>query len=330
MANLRELRDRVVSIKSTQKITKAMQVVSASKLRQAKLIAEKSLYAKEGLDSLTKNIIDNISEFTDPSVFNYVKDGNSHKIISGNKDLYIVFAGQRGLCGGFNSSIAKALDKKLSTEYNVFDKNHVEQNNINDEGNINNKKDFAIITVGAKAYSLLKNKYGNKIIEHFDIDKSYINEISSLIKDKIINMVNDQGFSNCYLYFNKFKNALLQEMTITQLLPISGKNFTSIPLDNNKENKQEVQDLIDNGSYEIESHNDLFTHFISTYISYNISYSFASSVAGEEGARMSAMDNATRNADDLINQLTLSLNRSRQAIITTELTEIISGAEAIN
>lgn len=287
MASLKQLRNRVKSIKSTQKITKAMQVIAASKLKKIKDQAENLNDYSEVL----KNIMIAIS--------------NSGKLIDlpeSNKRFFfkdfdlpyllVVMTSERGLCGGFNSAVIKKVKSDLS-EFTA------------------KGKGVKLLIVGKKGYDAFKNKYLELIESYYNISRDSYEAVAIQLRDKIISMVEKEEIGACYMYYNWFKNAMAQVITREQVLPISNGNQTQLNFDYEYEGAGLIHDIIN------------------LYIGGQINYGLLQNKASEEGARVTAMDNATRNAGELIQSLTLKLNRSRQAIITTELTEIISGAEAL-
>lgn len=292
MSGLKQLRNRIKSIKSTKKITKAMQVVSASKLRKVKDKAEDFDYYSSVLGGIMSDVRLN-AKFIELTLDELKFFNNSNEKSS---CLLVVMTSERGLCGSFNSQIVKAVKADIAK----FRAQDIQ---------------VKILVIGKKGYDALKGSYSDLIIENYNVEKENFLPISIQIKEKIINLVKAEEVDSCYLYYNWFKNALSQVMTKRQFLPV-------------EEQKEEVIKENQHSNYEYEGVN-LITTLIDLYITGVIKYGFLQNKASEEAARMTAMDNATRNASDLIDKLTLKLNRSRQAIITTELTEIISGAEAL-
>ena len=291
MASLDDLKKRITSVKSTQKITKAMKMVAAAKLRKAQEGAEKGRPYSDKMN----NIILNLSEkITDPE--------NSPKLLSGTGSdkvhLCVVMTSDRGLCGGFNSNIIKKA--KL-----YFQK-------INDEG-----KELKIITVGSKGYDQLKRIYEKNIIEKVSFKES--KNINYFDADKvgkiIIDKFNNNEFDVCTIFYNQFKNVISQIPQQQQLIPL--------------DKKRDEEDLSED-SYEFEPEEDeILSYLLPKNISTQIFKAMLENSASEQGSRMSAMDNATRNAGEMVDKLTIEYNRSRQAAITKELIEIISGAESL-
>lgn len=292
MSGLKQLRNRVKSIKSTQKITKAMQLVSAAKLKKIKDLASDMEYYSSEL----KVIMQKVSQ-----------DGNNLDISAENMmfftetseklpHLLVVMTSDRGLCGNFNSSIIKKLEQDI--------------NQMRSEG-----RNLKLLIIGQKGFRALSLRY-NEMIEEFYDDFKDSEDLAILIKNKILSLVKNGDFGSCSIYYNKFKNAITQIPTREDVLPIK--------VDYNKQHNNSSY----HQKYDYEGEN-FIEKSVDLYIAGILNYALMQSKISQEGARMSAMDNATRNAGELIDELTLKLNRSRQAIITTELTEIISGAEAL-
>jgi len=294
MPSLDDLKKRIGSVKSTQKITKAMKMVAAAKLRRAQESAESS---RPYSDSM-KDLIESISKGYSPT-------STDRNLLTGDeKDqthLLILFTSERGLCGGFNSTVTKALKDKI---------NELENNN----------KNIKIICVGKKGYDILKRQFSEKITEVIDMravkSVSYID--AKNIADKIIKMFFDGDFDVCSIFYNKFKSVISQIPTEQQVIPVANDN------DNETENEKK------DDFFEFEpGESEILEELLPLNFTIQIFKALLESAASEQGARMSAMDNASRNASDMIDNLTLFYNRSRQAVITKELIEIISGAEAV-
>ena len=294
MPSLDDLKKRIGSVKSTQKITKAMKMVAAAKLRRAQESAESS---RPYSDSM-KDLIESIS-------IGYSPTSTDRNLLTGDeKDqthLLILFTSERGLCGGFNSTVTKALKDKIK---------ELENNN----------KNIKIICVGKKGYDILKRQFSEKITEVIDMravkSVSYID--AKNIADKIIKMFFDGDFDVCSIFYNKFKSVISQIPTEQQVIPVAN--------DNDNETVNEKKDDF----FEFEpGESEILEELLPLNFTIQIFKALLESAASEQGARMSAMDNASRNASDMIDNLTLFYNRSRQAVITKELIEIISGAEAV-
>ena len=292
MPSLDDLKKRITSVKSTQKITKAMKMVASAKLRKAQENAEKGRPFSEKMNNMILNLSNSIPD----------KENASKFLVGSGKDnvhLCVVITADRGLCGGFNTNICRKAK-------NYFEK-------ILKEG-----KTLKIFTVGSKGNDQLKRAYGKYIIEKINyknIKKITYKEAEDVGK-KIIKLFNESQFDVCKIFYNKFKNVITQEPQEQQIIPIENlKNKDEKKLENFYEFEPEEKEILD----------DLLPRNIST----QIFKAFLENAASEQGSRMTAMDNATRNAGDLVDKLTITYNRSRQAAITKELIEIISGAESL-
>ena len=292
MPSLDDLKKRIKSVKSTQKITKAMKMVAAAKLRKAQESAEKGRPYSEKMQNIILNLTKSINDTQ-----------NAPKLLVGTgedkKYLCVVLTADRGLCGGFNSNICKLAKSNFKK--------------ILSEG-----KELKIITVGSKGLDQIKREYGNYVIKKFSFkDKKQIsfNE-ADIIGQEIINLFNKNEFDKCILFYNNFKNVITQIPQAQQIIPAEKEQS-----DNNDEK------LI---SYEFEPDEDeILEDLLPKNISTKVFKALLENAASEQGSRMTAMDNATRNAGDLVDKLTINYNRSRQASITKELIEIISGAESL-
>ncbi len=292
MPSLKDLRNRITSVKSTQKITKAMKMVAAAKLRKAQENAEKSRLYSEKMNEIISNLK---SSITDQS--------SAPRLLIGNNDnkrfLCVIMTADRGLCGGFNSNICKK-----SKEY---------INNL-----LKDNREVKIITVGSKSFDQMKRNYGNYIIEKLTFKNQREIKVTDAqkISNKIISMFHKNEFDVCTIFYSKFKSVISQEPIVQQIIPVKNVNNNDrITNDQNYEYEPDQEEILDS----------LLPKNITTQIFKGL----LENAASEQGARMSAMDNATRNAGDLIEKLTINYNRSRQAVITKELIEIISGAETL-
>ena len=291
MASLDDLRKRIVSVKSTQKITKAMKMVAAAKLRKAQESAERGRPYSEKMQNIILNLTESIS---DPS--------NAPKLLVGNGKeqtyLCVVMTSDRGLCGGFNTNICRLAK-------NYFLK-------VLKEG-----KTLKIITIGSKGHDQLKREYSKYIVQKLsfkDKKKISFNEADDVGKI-IIDLFDKNEFDKCILFYNNFKNVMTQIPQAQQIIPAEKK-------ENSKKN--------DEVFYEFEPDEDeILEDLLPKNISTQVFKAFLENSASEQGSRMTAMDSATRNAGDLVKSLTIVYNRSRQAAITKELIEIISGAESL-
>ena len=291
MPSLDDLKKRIKSVKSTQKITKAMKMVAAAKLRKAQENAEKGRPYSQKMQNIILNLTRSIS---DPQ--------NAPKLLVGTgidkTHLCVVLTADRGLCGGFNSNIcklAKSSFKKILSE----------------------GKNLKIITVGSKGLDQIKREYEKYIVKKFSFkDKKQITfKEAEIIGNEIINLFNKNEFDKCVLFYNNFKNVITQIPQAQQIVPAD-----KTPIKENEENL----------AYEFEPEEDeILEDLLPKNISTQVFKAFLENAASEQGSRMTAMDNATRNAGDLVDKLTINYNRSRQASITKELIEIISGAESL-
>ena len=291
MASLDDLKKRIASVKSTQKITKAMKMVAAAKLRRAQESAEKGRPYSEKMNNVILNLSSGISD-----------KENAPKLLSGTGNdkihLCVVMTSDRGLCGGFNSNIIKKAKSYFSQ--------------ILSEG-----KELKIITVGSKGNDQLKRMYGDKIIENISFKES--KNANYFDADKVGKIVIDKfessEFDICIIFYNQFKNVITQIPKAQQIIPLNSED--------SEENTSEE-------SYEFEPDEDeILNNLLPKNISTQIFKAMLENSASEQGSRMSAMDNATRNAGEMVDKLTIQYNRSRQAAITKELIEIISGAESL-
>ncbi len=292
MPTLDDLKKRIKSVKSTQKITKAMKMVAAAKLRKAQENAENGRPYSQKMQNIILNLTKSIN---DPQ--------NAPKLLVGTgKDkiyLCVVLTADRGLCGGFNSNIcrlAKINFKKILSE----------------------GKELKIITVGTKGLDQIKREYGKYLIKKFTFKnkKQITFSEAEIIGNEIIDLFEQNQFDKCILFYNNFKNVITQIPQAQQIIP--AENISST-------------DKVENQtSYEFEPEEDeILEDLLPKNISTQVFKAFLENAASEQGSRMTAMDNATRNAGELVDKLTINYNRSRQASITKELIEIISGAESL-
>ena len=293
MPNLKELKNRISSVKSTRKITSAMKMVAASKLRRAQDLAESSRVYADSLSFILSSLAGNTKNSSDlPEILT----GRENSKIS----LLIINSSDRGLCGGFNSNLFRNAKDWISEQQ--------------EKG-----KSVKIITVGKKASSFYR-KTDLDVIANFDDlnsnDKQL--QVSEEIKNKIMELFENNEIDEVSILFNKFVSVIAQEPTYQSLIPLS-----------NDEADEEVTDT-SNAVFEFEpDKNELLEYLVPRNFLTQIYRSVLESSASEHAARMTSMDNATRNAGDMIDGLTLTYNRTRQAFITKELIEIISGAEAV-
>ncbi len=288
MPSLKDLRNRIASVKATQKITKAMQMVAAAKLRRAQMAAEAARPFAERMEKVLAGISGGFSGTKPPLL-----GGTGGDAVQ----LLIVCTAERGLCGAFNSSIARlARDKALELQA---------------EG-----KTVKILCVGRKGYDLLKRQFGAQIIEVIELrgvrQLGFGN--ADEIGRKVIDLFEKGEFDVATLFFSRFRSVIAQIPTALQIIP------AELP---GEAGQAHVH-------YETEPEpNELLAELLPRNISVQVFRALLENAASEQGARMSAMDNATRNAGEMIKKQTLKYNRTRQAMITKELIEIISGAEAL-
>jgi len=293
MASLDDLKKRISSVKSTQKITKAMKMVAAAKLRRAQESAEKGRPYSEKMNNIILNLSGGISD----------KQSAPKLLVGTGEDkvhLCIVLTSDRGLCGGFNSNIIKKA--KLFFQ-KILDKN----------------KTLKIITVGSKGYDQLKRVYKDNIIDKISFKESknsnYID--AEKVGKIIIENFEKKEFDVCTIFYNQFKNVITQIPQEQQIIPL-------------KISEKKKDDSLSEDTYEFEPEEDeILSNLLPKNISTQIFKAMLENAASEQGSRMSAMDNATRNAGEMVDKLTIEYNRSRQAAITKELIEIISGAESL-
>ncbi|MGB4106454.1 MAG: F0F1 ATP synthase subunit gamma [Alphaproteobacteria bacterium] len=320
MPSLRDYRDRIKSVKSTRKITSAMKMVAASKLKKAQLQAQASqpyaIAMAEMLGRVAKNVV--------------IGPGSS-KLLAGTgsdqRHLVVVVSADRGLCGGFNANVVKEARRMIRELLEL-------------------KKDVYVICAGRKARDLLTREFRGRIWDSFTgitgknrVEFADVNKVTELVLDKF----NAGEFDICTLIYNEYKSILTQKPTRQQLIPFKLPDEEDIQKEKEKMAKAEaakqgmrrkkVEEVVETGPvspYDFEpEEGQILATLLPRNIGVQIFRALLDSAAGEQAARMTAMDSATRNAGDMINKLTLKYNRARQAYITKELIEIISGAEAL-
>ncbi|MEQ8824005.1 MAG: F0F1 ATP synthase subunit gamma [Filomicrobium sp.] len=297
MPSLKDLRNRINSVKATRKITKAMQMVAAAKLRRAQEAAEASRPYAERMDTVLANLAKGVAN----------PEGASPLLVGTGKDethLLVMMTAERGLCGGFNTNIAKLV--------------RADARRLLDEG-----KTVKILAVGRKGADNLKRDHGSLIKDRVSLAglKSIGFEQAAEVADKVMAGFAAGEFDVCTMYFSEFQSVIAQKPTGLQLIP------ANLP---EAEEDDKADASAADAAYEYEPEEDvILDQLLRRNISTQIFRGLLENAASEQGARMSAMDNATRNASDMIDSLTLSYNRQRQAQITKELIEIISGAEAL-
>ena len=296
MPNLKDLKGRIESVKSTRKITSAMKMVAAAKLRRAQEAAEAARPYALRMDRMLSSVANSISS---------VPGGPKMLVGTQKNDSYllIAFTADRGLCGGFNSSIIRHVRFRAR------------------ELKANGKKVF-LMCVGRKAHDVLKREFSDDVLELFTGigRRGVIYTEGAEVAQKVSQLFEEEQFDVCSIVFNKFKSAMTQIVTEQQLIPFSPEESES-GVENNKNS---------NADYIFEpDEEDILSDLLPQNLSIQLFQAMLESAASEHGARMAAMDSATRNAGDMIDGLTLTYNRTRQAFITKELIEIISGAEAL-
>ena len=292
MPSLKDLRNRIASVKATRKITKAMQMVAAAKLRRAQEAAEAARPYSQRMGAVLANIAATVDGDDAPRLMAGTGKSDTH--------LLVVCTAERGLCGGFNSSIAKKAREAVLR--------------LQKEG-----KTVKIICVGKKGYDILRRDFSSLIIDRVDLrDVKRVGFADAdAIGKKVIALFDAGEFDVCTLFYSEFQSVVSQIPTGLQIIPA-------------KAGDGHAEDAGSSAIYEYEPDPaSILEDLIPRNISVQVFRALLENAASEQGARMSAMDNATRNAGDMIDKLTISYNRQRQAQITKELIEIISGAEAL-
>ncbi len=292
MANLKDLRNRIASVQSTQKITKAMKMVAASKLRRAQEAAEAARPYAEHMENVLASLASSM-----------VGQPGGPRLLAGTgKDqvhLVVVATSERGLCGGFNTNIVKGARAKIAS--------------LIAEG-----KDVKIVTIGKKGAASLRREYSSRIVKHFDM--SHVKRLAygdaAPITEYLLAAFDNGEFDVCSLFYAKFQSALTQIVTDQQMIPASYDAEMTVDLGG--------------AAYDYEpDETEILEALLPRNLGVQIYRALLENAASEQGSRMTAMDSATRNAGDMIDSLRTTYNRTRQAVITNELIEIISGAEAL-
>jgi F-type H+-transporting ATPase subunit gamma len=290
MASLKDMRVRLASTKATQKITKAMQMVAASKLRRAQMAAEAARPYAERMEKVLGNIASSVTDL-----------GSAPRLLAGTGQdqvhLLVVCTAERGLCGAFNSSIVRLARERANT--------------LMGQG-----KQVKFLCVGRKGFDQLKRVYERQIVEVVELRVKTLGfGHAEGVGQKILDLYEKGEFDVCTLFFSRFKSVISQIPTALQIIPpvFEAPKADAAPI---------VYD------YEPDEL-DILTELLPRNISVQVFRALLENAASEQGARMSAMDNATRNAGEMIRKQTITYNRTRQAMITKELIEIISGAEAL-
>ena len=303
MPSLKDLRNRIRSVRSTQKITRAMQMVSAAKLRRAQEAAEQARPYSERMGRMLASVAANL-----PSL-----EGAPPLMVGNGRDevhLVVVLTAERGLCGAFNSSVVRAARRHIRA--------------LREDG-----KQVKILAVGKKGNDSLRRDLSRDIIDYITLREVRTIGFANAheIATRLIQLFEEGAFDVCTIFYNAFKSVVAQELTRQQLIPLPR------PDEGEAQAPQAGADAapdLGGAIYEFEpEEEELLADLVPRNLSVQIFKALLESVAAEQAARMTAMDNATRNAGDMIDKLTLNYNRTRQAAITKELIEIVSGAEAL-
>ncbi|HKR93191.1 F0F1 ATP synthase subunit gamma [Novosphingobium sp.] len=291
MASLKELKGRINSVKSTQKITKAKQMVAAAKLRKAQAAAEAARPYAARLAKVMGSLASKITV-----------SGNSPRLLAGTGSdqvhLLVVANSDKGLCGAFNSNIVRAARAKARE--------------LEEQG-----KTVLFYLVGRKGRAVIRREYPKQIAHMFDtthVREPGFNEAET-VANELVAMYEQGKFDIAHLFYAKFRSALVQEPTSQQIIPVPAPTASPVAADAVTEYEPDEEEIL--------------AALLPRYLKTQLFGALLENSASEQGASMTAMDNATRNAGDLIQKLTIQYNRSRQAAITTELVEIIAGAEAL-
>lgn len=289
MSNLKDLRLRRKAIISTKKITKAVGMIAASKLKKNREIAEKYMLYAEGMYDFLQNLIKyNISDIDNLPLL---------KAQANSTYLLVIISSNRGLCGGFNMNLIKFVKSEIKKYQNLG-------------------KEIKIVCIGIKGYEILKSsEYSDLIIKHYILNKLTYERCFE-VRDYILNIFEKNEFDHCNIYYNQSKNLIIQEAKMKQIIPAIANESEEINMQSGEimfEPKAEV----------------ILEKLLPVNINVQIFNALLESATSEEKSRMTAMDQATRNANDIIEKLALKINRSRQEMITTELIEIIASAEIV-
>jgi F-type H+-transporting ATPase subunit gamma len=292
MPSLKEFRNRIASVKSTQKITKAMQMVAAAKLKRAQAQAEAARPYAERMARVIANLASAVSGDSAPVLLRGTGKDQVH--------LLVVMTSERGLCGGFNTQIVRAARDKIDELLKAG-------------------KTVKILAVGKKGRDQLRRLHGDKIVKYVDLS-SFRNigaDAAGVVREALLELYAEGAFDVATLFFSRFKSVISQVPTALQLIPARAPEGVTPP---------DLKGAV----YEYEpSEEEILEALLPRYLNGQVLQALLENQAGFYGAQMSAMDNATRNAGDMIRKLSIRYNRQRQANITKELIEIISGAEAL-
>ncbi|MCD6188461.1 MAG: ATP synthase F1 subunit gamma [Desulfuromusa sp.] len=288
MPSLKDIKKRISSVKSTQQITKAMKMVAAAKLRKAQEAAVSARPYAEKLQAVMSNLAQR-------------EEADSHPLLSQRgtgRALIVLMTADRGLCGGFNASVSKEAERLIRQNEQGFDA-------------------IDLMIIGRKGRDFLKSRVGDnitKVYENITADATY--KTAQLIGQEVVDAYSEEKYDAVYVIYNAFQSAIVQIVTVEQVLPIQPQGSESV--------KEDAVDYI----YE-PNRGEVLSQILPKMVEVQLFRGLLESNASEQGARMSSMDSASRNAAEMIDKLTLQYNRARQAAITKELMEIISGAESI-
>ena len=302
MPNLKDLRVRIDSVKSTQKITSAMKMVAAAKLRRAQDQAEAARPYSERMDRMLGSLSEGLPTGA----------GGPDLLVGNGKDdvhLIVVMSSDRGLCGGFNSSIVRGAVRIIRR--------------LLDDG-----KEVKVLCVGRKGRDILRRDFRSLILDTFqDLGRKRLSfSDAKTVSDRVLGMFEAREFDVCTIIYNRFQSAMTQIVTPQQLIPFQASDESQT----NDANGDEALDDSQKAVYEFEpDEQEILEDLLPRNLSVQLFRALLENAASEQGSRMTAMDNATRNAGEMIDDLTITYNRTRQAFITKELIEIISGAEAL-
>lgn len=288
MPSLKDIKKRISSVKNTQQITKAMKMVAAAKLRRAQDAAFAARPYAEKLQSVLSNLAQR-------------EEADAHPLLSERgtgRALLVLMTADRGLCGGFNANVSKEAERFIRANEQGFD-------------------DIDLMIIGRKGRDFLKNRVGDKIVKvHENITADATYKTAQLIGQEVVEAYTEEKYDAVFVLYNAFQSAIVQNVTLEQVLPIQPKEAETAEADS-------IDYL-----YEPDK-SGVLSQILPKMVEVQFFRGLLESNASEQGARMSAMDSASRNASEMIDKLTLQYNRARQAAITTELMEIISGAESI-
>lgn len=293
MANLRDIRDRISSVKNTQQITKAMKMVAAARLRKA----QDRIMATRPYAFKLKDIIARLIRNTDETLPLLQERKEVNRV------LFIVVGSDRGLCGGFNNNLFRVIEQRLKEDF----EDHLQNGTLD------------LITVGAKAKKYFKHRKYNIVEDHSGFFDDLQFEKTANLMRSVVKQFENGDYDSVWLCFNEFKSVISQNRIVDQVLPVKDQFATPA----GEEEPDDIDYIYEPEPYEILQ--ELVPRFLNVHLWRAMLESFGS----EQGARMAAMDNATENANDILNDLNLKYNQARQAAITTELSEIVSGADAL-